>query len=249
MTDQKISGDYVKKTYDEFLSTYKDTYSFYRWFRTPVSLFHYRQSKRAFLSVLKNKTYGKSLEVGGGDGVWTEFLLKHTDSIDFLDISIEMIKRAQERFKNTPQISFINTDFFKNTLPSAQYDFLLSFRNFEYFENQEKGIQEFSRLLKDKGEIIIVTKSPEYDWKGYFNNKKFHSAQISITKLSMLLEKNNFRIVRALPAIMGKKISWAPVRIVFDALQIIVLHLPQFLIPNFLFKYVSESYLIYAVKK
>ncbi len=248
MTNNKLDSRYIEKTYDEFLATYQDTYSFYRWFRTPVSRFHYEQSRRALLLVLK-KHYEKGLEVGGGDGVWTEFILQHVQSLDFLDISKEMIKRAQERFKNNNRLTFIQDDFLKNTLGGEQYDLLVSFRNFEYFEDKEKGMSEFSRVLRHNGELIIVTKSPEYDWKGYFNNKAFHSGQISINHLCSLLDKNGFKVIKVLPAIIGKKIGWSLLRPVYHFMQYLLLKLPRSLVPTFLLKYVSESFLVYAVKR
>jgi ubiquinone/menaquinone biosynthesis C-methylase UbiE len=245
-----LTSDYVKESYNSFLSNYGDKYAYYRWGRTPVSRYHFTQSRRALVSVLGTQKYGNSFEVGGGDGVWTRYIIDRSDSLTFLDISKEMISRAKENLEKwSKKITYIEGDFLDNKLEDEIFDLVLSFRNFEYFSDKEKGAKEFARILKPGGKLILVTKSPEYDWYGYFRGKTLHSGQISIKRLCELIQSSGFEVERVLPAIIGKKIAWSPLRPIYNVIHIILLKMPKSVMPLYILKYFSESFLIYAVKK
>lgn len=246
---EKTTNQVIKETYNKLLSDPNEDYSHHRWFREAISRYHHKQSKRSFLYALEGCKYGRALEIGGGDGQWTKILLDYADYIDFYDISEGMLNRAKQKLSKHSNINFILGDFSNNELIDKIYDLILSFRSFEYFEDKPKFIKDAYRLLKDKGEIIIVTKSPKYDWRGYYKTKKIHSDILPIKELIKMLEENGFEIELVKPAIVGKKLSWPLMRFLFD-----IFHSSNYLfkfniLPLFILQYISESFIIRVVKK
>jgi len=183
---EKTTNQVIKETYNKLLSNPDEDYSHHRWFKEPISRYHYKQSKRSFFYVLKDSKYDQALEIGGGDGQWTKKLLAYVNHIDFYDISEGMLNRAKQKLSEHSNINFILGDFSKNELADNSYDLILSFRSFEYFDDKPKFVKDAHLLLKGKGELIIVTKSPKYDWKGYYKTKKIHSDILEIKELDPL---------------------------------------------------------------
>ncbi len=64
--------------------------------------------------------------------------------------------------------------------------------------------------------------------------------------LLRLLRESGFEVVRVYPAIMGKKIRYAPVRLCFDVLQWMLLRLPERGVPSGVVRSFSESVLVVA---
>lgn len=246
---KELTANYVKDTYNDFLSSYDNTYTYFRWQRTPLSRYQFRQSKRVFIKALEKYKFSQSLEIGGGDGGWTPFLLAHTDKLDFLDISTEMLKRAKEQLKDYTNITFIESDFLENSLEDEKYDSVLSFRNFEYFPDKEKAVSEIKRVLKKNGILILVTKNPLYDWKGDIQRKTLHKKQLKIRELINLFNKNGFKVEYVYPTIIGKRLKYASVRWIFDLIHRLVVLLPWEFWYSIGLPFLSESVLMRAYKK
>lgn len=249
MSKTELTNQFVKETYNKMMSEYDKGYHHFRWFREPISRYHHKQSKRSFLYALKGAQYDRALEIGGGDGEWTKILLNYVNHIDFYDISEEMIKQAKNRLKDNDNIEFFLGDFLENTLVDNSYDFILSFRSFEYFDDKNKFMRELNRLLKDKGEVILVTKSPYYDWKKYYKSKTLHSGILPIKDLIAMFKKHGFEVKLVKPAIVGKKLSWSFFRFMFD-----IFHHKNYwfkfnVLPLSILQYISESFIIKVVKK
>ena len=113
-----LTSQYVKDYYDKFLKKYEEDYAHFRWFDSEYSRFEYSQTKRAILKVLGDKRFTRVLEIGSGDGVWTEVLIKKSQRVTALDISVEMTERIKKRLGHLPNLEFIRADFLKNSLLS-----------------------------------------------------------------------------------------------------------------------------------
>jgi len=243
-----LTSQYVRDYYDKFLGRIKGDYSDFRWFDSEFSHFQYLQNKRAISGVLGDKKFEKVLEIGPGDGIWTEILIKKSQNLTALDISEKMIGQIKKRLGHFPNLKFICADFLNNDLPSDQYDLKAAIRSFEYLPDKKRAIEEIHRLLKEGGFILIVTKNP---YLLYFRKKKkkiLHSGQIDINLLKKELEGQGFKIEKVFPAIFGRKLSLKLSRIIFDFLHKISLSNSSWLIPSIFKKYFSESFLILAQK-
>lgn len=242
---------YVEDYYDEFLKSTKEEYANLRWFDSDYSRYEYKQTKRAICKALKSRTFNKVLEVGPGDGVWTEIFAERAKMLTALDVSSSMINRAKKRLARFRNIEFIHGDFLANNLPSTSYDLACAVRCFEYFPDKQKSIQEMNRVLEATGAVLIITKNPFYRWRILrgAERKLLHSDQVPPHRLRRLFEEEGF-VVRSLwPAVLGKKLGASPARLLFDMLHKISLSYFGWIVPGVFQKYFAESYLMYAIKK
>jgi len=239
---------YVRDNYDALLAKLPNGYTDFRWNDTDISRFHYRQSRRALLRALDRLPtgLGRALEVGGGAGAWTPFFAPRTSHLDFLDISENMLAEAKKALVRFNNIRYLRADFLEWEPEPSAYDMVVSIRNIEYMKDKNAVFARISRALRHGGMLVLSTKSPDFDWKGYFDDKMLHGGQIPVGTLVAMLRENGFEIMRVYPAILGKLIRFAPMRAVWDGLQTLLLHVPQFCIPLFLLKYISESFLVVA---
>ena len=247
-SDKNLNSDYVKSYYDGFLSGYEKEYSYYRWQAGAVEKLHYLQTKRSLAPYL-NKVKGTVLEVGGGDAIWTMEYIQNIEKLTFLDISEEMISRAQKRLSNFPEkISFVNQDFLKSDFPESSFDNVVSIRNLEYFTDKNLFMSQVHKLLKKDGNFTLVTKSPKYNLKDSAKEKALHKGQIDIVDLIKLMEGNGLKVIKVYPAIFGKLFRFSFTRSISNILQGIILKMPWNRAFARLLSYFSESFVIYAKK-
>lgn len=248
--EQAPESTYVRDIYDTMLAELPKGYTEYRWNDTEVSRFHYRQSRRVLLRALTSlpAQMDRGLEVGGGAGAWTPFFVERVARLDFLDISENMLKEARAVLARFQNIRYVCADFLAWEPEPSAYDMVVSIRNIEYMQDKSAVLARMSRALRPGGMLLLSTKSPDFDWRGYFDTKRLHKGQIPVSVLTKLLRQSGFEIIHVYPAIIGKKTRYAPMRFIWDCLQIVTLHLPAFCMPLSVFKYISESLLVVARK-
>ena len=244
----KLDADFVRGSYNEMLGSLKGTYAAHRWRDTPVARAHYVQTHRALLFLLGRGHFARVLEVGGGDGVWTELVLPRADALDFVDISDEMIARAKERLAKYSNVQYMRADFEGAAIDAGAYDLALSVRNLEYMPDKRAVIEKYARALKRGGRLVIVTKNPDFKRLGSVSRKTLHTAQIEIQELVLLFAAAGLSRIDVRPAIIGLGLKYAPLRIVWSYAQTALLSLPRALVPTIFLKLFCESVVVSAVK-
>lgn len=239
---------YAREYYDDLLRSLPEEYTFYRWRSSPAAMLDYRETRRAILRALKGNGGRRMLEVGCGDGTWTELLAERADSLRCIEQSEEMITRAKERLKRFPDIVYVNENF-PTSIPQELCDTAVSVRAFEYFGDKTLAAAGFARSLKPGGTLVLVTKNAlRYRKDIARGTEKLHAIEIDRRETVRILRAAGFEIVRVYPAI----IKWRPElflpRTVFDGLQWLCVFASRFLrivdpLPRF-----TESYLYIARK-
>jgi ubiquinone/menaquinone biosynthesis C-methylase UbiE len=114
---------------------------------------------------LKNKVI---LDLGCGDGRWSEYLSKlGAKKVFGIDISQDMLDLAKQRIKDKllSNIKIIRADI--QNLPFSNFSIDLAFSVFSlmYFRNLEAVIKEIGRTLKNGGHLYIATNIIQIDKK------------------------------------------------------------------------------------
>jgi len=221
----------------------------FRWFSSSYAEAEYKQTKRSIIYALKEKKYQKALEVGGGDGEWTKLLTRHAQAITELDISEKMLEQAKRRLSAHNNIEYTCSDFLNNSLPTGVYDVWFGIRCFEYFNDKSHALAEMHRVLKSGGEMILVTKNPQYLSSKKARAKTLHHGQVSLKEMKELCREAGFVVHDAYPAILGKKLQWPIVRFVFNAMHSVRLSPVGSIMPWWVLAPFSESYMVIAHKK
>jgi ubiquinone/menaquinone biosynthesis C-methylase UbiE len=110
---------------------------------------------------IENQEYQQFLDVGTGTGNNVIFLSETypTCSFDACDISSLYIEKAKNTIskKRIDNITFAISDAHHLLYKDATYDIVTCFFSLMYFNNVYQSIQEFIRVSKPKGKIIITT--------------------------------------------------------------------------------------------
>jgi len=95
------------------------------------------------------KTVKNILDVGAGTGLMSAFFHeKYPDAkITLVDISKDMLKKAEERFDGNQNVSFLNADFATVDLPENHYDVVVSGLAIHHLPDELKQ-QLFGKIAK-----------------------------------------------------------------------------------------------------
>ncbi|MFT5179643.1 MAG: trans-aconitate methyltransferase [Candidatus Paceibacteria bacterium] len=246
--DSKLNNNYVKGYYDNQVKKMGDSYTDSRWHTTPIQEFEYNQTSRALDRALGNTKYGKVIEVGPGDGVWTKKIIEHTEErIHLVEQSVEMLDRAKRKLFGVSNITFERSDFMESNPPKGN-DLVIAIRCFEYFSDKDSSVKKMFDLLSPGGKLVIVTKNSKLLTSVSVQGKKVHSDQLSRIEMRNLLLNNGFEYDSIYSAVFRWKIRYGIMRFVFDVLhRVSVWSKGIFAIP-FLTTYATESF-VYVVTK
>jgi 2-polyprenyl-3-methyl-5-hydroxy-6-metoxy-1,4-benzoquinol methylase len=131
------------------------------------------------------------LDVGAGDGLLAETLLKEAKTLTALDISLKRIKRCAQRCKNG---YFIVADAEELPFNKKSFDVIVASELIEHLIEPEKFLRSAYNTLKKGGTLIISTPSGlfyENNLDEIFNDHHLHT--FSPKKLKSLLKKAGFK--------------------------------------------------------
>jgi len=120
-----------------------------------------RRNINRFLNYLakKNKQL-KILDVGCGNGFFTNLMQKQSHFLMGLDVNIVELNQAVEAF-GASNITWVYGDILSDNLPENKFDIITFCGSFQYFEHPEKLLNHCKKLLHPGGEIHIID-SPFY---------------------------------------------------------------------------------------
>ncbi len=129
-------------------------------------------------------TVKKVLDVGAGTGLMSAFFEEKYPKakITLIDISQDMLKKAQERFDGNENISFLQADFATVDLPENHYDVVVSGLAIHHLPNELKRhlFGKIAKTLKPGGWFInadqVLGATPLAE-KVYTENWKNHVRQ------------------------------------------------------------------------
>ncbi|MBI3573835.1 class I SAM-dependent methyltransferase [Candidatus Kaiserbacteria bacterium] len=185
------------------------------------------------------------LEVGPGSGTWTKFLLKANETAEYtlLDISAEMLSRAQASLPHSSPVSYVENDFLAYE-SAEKFDLIFSSRALEYIPDKPAAVRKIASLLLPNGTAVIITKMPKPFFEKVSGRKTpdLHTGQIAPPGLIRLFQENGLRLrlVRIATATLPGFKSPFLNRITHQLLSGLPLIAP--------FRIFAESYIIVASK-
>ena len=115
---------------------------------------------------------------------------KRCKKITAVDISKKMIDEAKKYCKSK-NAYFIHADIMTIKM-TGKFDRIYAVRSLEYVKNKDGFIKKMRGLLKEGGEIVIITKTTPCLWDMARKVTGFSQQKISHNKLSRLLKKHAF---------------------------------------------------------
>lgn len=105
---------------------------------------------------LKNKNI--AADIGSGTGIFTELLLKSSKLVYAVEPNDEMRLAAEKILGSNKNFISINASAENTTLESSSIDFITCAQSFHWF-NPDKTKEEFKRILKDNGNVLLIWNS------------------------------------------------------------------------------------------
>lgn len=185
-TSNGMENEAVRAFYNETMpAKFGDDYERERWFRDAIQQAGYAQTKEAITRhVLSDESLNpvRILELGPGAGTWTKLLLAHfSDSyFDLLDISKEMLARAEKAIGRKDRVHTIESDILEWE-PDGKYDYFFSSRVVEYVDDKKEFCAKVFSALEPGGRGFLITKMPHYERERFLgrHTSDFHKGQIA----------------------------------------------------------------------
>lgn len=149
-------------------------------------------SRYKFIAKLLHRN-DRVLEIGCSDGVSSNFFSKYVKSVDGIDFDEEAINEAKENF---PHIHFEQANALEFRTDKV-YDTIIMLDFIEHF-NQEDGkklVEKYSKILSDKGMLIVGTPSKHFEKYRAEHNKLHHLHEYYPDELNQLMEEYFERIM------------------------------------------------------
>lgn len=177
----------VRNAYNELAESYNRLID-----HKPHNAFYDRPNTLSLFEDVANK---KILDVACGSGKYAEILLEQKAEVTGFDFSIEMIKWAKQR--NAGRGTFFVHDFRDPLvmLENGTFDVVLCALALHYIEDWDSTIQEFYRVLKDNGKVIVSIEHPFFEYNYYKSNNYFKKEAVKCTwsGFGEPLEMNSYR--------------------------------------------------------
>ncbi len=158
----------IKNTYNQLAEAYNKLID-----HKPHNAYYDRPNTLSLLKDVKNKSI---LDAACGPGKYAEILHSKGADITGFDLSSEMIRLAKER--NLDQGTFFVHDMAQplSMLQDATFDYVLCALALHYLEDWQLTIQEFHRVLKANGQLIISIEHPFFEYT-YFNSSAYFETE------------------------------------------------------------------------
>lgn len=170
------------------------------------------------LSWLDPKPGEKILDVGCGDGFYTEKIARKGAEVTGIDIRKKALIRARNRALSQ-KLHFIEMNAEELDFPENYFDKVISFCVIEHLQDDEKTLRQIARLLKPGGRLFISadslsnpglkTEEKESHRRRYHVNQ-FYNLEVVSNKLqqaNLKLERSRFVLSSPL-ALALSRFSW-----------------------------------------
>jgi ubiquinone/menaquinone biosynthesis C-methylase UbiE len=117
----------------------------------------FKEIHRLKEKLLENKNLGETLELGCGDGVYTETIASNSDKLVATDWSDEMVEVAKQRYNKYEKIEVKKEDCNNLSFDNNSFDTVFMANLLHIIPTPEKAIDECKRILKADGQLIILS--------------------------------------------------------------------------------------------
>ncbi len=139
----------------------------------PHNAYYDRPNMLKLIGEVKDKSI---LDAACGPGKYAEILISKGAIVTGFDISHRMIELAKKRNKNAGVFYVQDLASPFSNLNDNSYDKIVCALAMHYVEDWNSTIQEFHRVLKDNGQLIISIEHPFFEFN-YFNSTQYFNTE------------------------------------------------------------------------
>ncbi len=109
------------------------------------------------MEMLEPEKSDRILDASAGTGLLAGMIRRQVPcELSLIDISDEMLSVARNRLANDPFTRIRKMDVHALDYPDAYFSKIVCLNSFHFYENPEKVLSEFSRVLKKSGKLVMV---------------------------------------------------------------------------------------------
>ena len=140
------------------------------------------------------------LDVGSGDGFWTNKFSKYTNDVTGVDPTKDLLNLSIKHYAKK-NLKFVYGTAEDLPFDDSSFDKVASVSTVEHFNNPETGLSEMIRVLKKNGILSISvdslnelnSKKHLMDWH---SKKHFVTRYFNLEEIISILEKNGLRVYK-----------------------------------------------------
>jgi ubiquinone/menaquinone biosynthesis C-methylase UbiE len=118
-------------------------------------------------------------DIGCGTGRhWKAIQKKEPAQLTGFDVSEGMLKKLKEKYPKSHTVHLVKDGF--DDIPNGKYDIIISTLTIAHIQNLAVAIVEWSRILRDEGDIIITDFHPGMLAKGGKRTFSHHGIPVTI---------------------------------------------------------------------
>lgn len=126
------------------------------------------------------------LDIACGSGFGAHLLAKKGFDVTGADLSQETVEICQRNFKY-PSLRFTQADATALPFENSQFDAVVSFETIEHTTHYKKVLEEFKRVLKPEGIILISTPNIKVNSPDGVVRNPYHTQEWNYEELKMIL--------------------------------------------------------------
>ena len=144
------------------------------WYNSPVGKYVDETETQCMFSLVDDIAGSKVLDVGCGTGHLSEKLRAKSAEVTGIDVSKEMLKKAEESSNNLDLgIKYLNMDVCDLSFEEESFDCVFSMAAFEFIENPTLAFENIKRVLKPNGTVVIGTIHKNSSWADMYKSEAF----------------------------------------------------------------------------
>jgi ubiquinone/menaquinone biosynthesis C-methylase UbiE len=144
-----------------------------RWFTTPIGALIRKIESELLQEFLHPQPGERILDAGCGTGVFTLDFLSKGAHVVGIDLSLPMLQRAKDKAGDSPLL-LASADLLRLPFRKDAFDKLVSVTALEFIENGKMAIEEFFRVVRRGGSIVVATLNSLSPWAARRKSKKDH---------------------------------------------------------------------------
>ncbi len=140
---------------------------------------------------LKNKVVA---DLACGEGYGSALLAQSADAVIGVDIDRATTEAAKNKYHGLDNLTFQTNDVLNSKIHSDSIDVVVSFETLEHLTEQQKLLDEFKRILKTDGMMVLSTPDKAV-YSGSETHNEYHLKELYKAEFKSLVEAN-FKHVR-----------------------------------------------------
>lgn len=137
---------------------------------------------------IKGLVKGKKVcDIACGEGYGSALLASYADDVVGVDIDSNVISNANEKYKNRSNLSYIQSNALKTSFKDNSFDVIVSFETLEHLNEHNQLLDEFKRILKDDGLLIVSTPDKDVYSEIDKEHNQYHVKELTHTEFNDLI--------------------------------------------------------------